>query len=128
MNMNEPPEPPEPREPPEGPARTAAPVARRDLGEFEARAADAAEFLKTLANKHRLMILCALVDGERSVGQLVERLGISQPNTSQHLLRLKSEGLISTRRDGATIYYRLANGQVAPMIQTLHGMFCPPAR
>ncbi len=96
-----------------------------DAAALDARAAEAAEFLKSLANKHRLMILCALVDGERSVGQLVGKLGISQPNTSQHLLRLKAEGLIATRRDGAVIYYRLANAQVRPMIETLYALFCP---
>jgi DNA-binding transcriptional ArsR family regulator len=96
-----------------------------DLAALERRAAEASEFLKLLANKHRLMILCTLLDGEQSVGQLVRRLGISQPSTSQHLLRLKAEGLIATRRDGAVIFYRLANGQVAPMIATLHGLFCP---
>lgn len=96
-----------------------------DAAALDTRAAEAAEFLKSLANKHRLMILCALVDGERSVSQLVAKLGISQPNTSQHLLRLKAEGLIATRRDGAVIYYRLANAQVRPMIETLYALFCP---
>ena len=78
----------------------------QDLAALESRAAEAAEFLKSLANKHRLMILCALVERECSVGELVDKLGISQPNTSQHLLRLKAEGLIAGRRSGSVIYYR----------------------
>jgi ArsR family transcriptional regulator len=96
-----------------------------DAASLDAQADAAAAFLKNLANKHRLMILCALLEGEHSVGDLVRRLGISQPNTSQHLLRLKAEGLIDTRRDGATIHYRLANAQVRPMIETLYALFCP---
>jgi DNA-binding transcriptional ArsR family regulator len=97
-----------------------------DLAALESRAAEASDFLKLLANKHRLMILCSLLDRERSVGELVRVLGISQPNTSQHLLRLKADGLIATRREGAAIYYRLADHrQVAPMIATLHRLFCP---
>ncbi len=99
----------------------------QDLAALESRAAEAAEFLKSLANKHRLMILCALVERECSVGELVDKLGISQPNTSQHLLRLKAEGLIAGRRSGSVIYYRLANAQVTPMIETLYALFCPSA-
>ncbi|WP_235830059.1 ArsR/SmtB family transcription factor [Algihabitans albus] len=95
---------------------------------LEDSAAEAAAFLKSFANKHRLMILCTLVEGERSVGDLGERLGISQPNTSQQLLRLKAEGLIDSRRDGPTVFYRLADDKVRPMIEALYELFCPKIR
>lgn len=95
-----------------------------DLGAMEGQARRAAEFLRSIASEHRLLILCALVEGERSVGELAELLGIAQPNASQHLFKLKSEGLVAARRSGQTIYYRLASKHVKPIIAHLHAMFC----
>jgi DNA-binding transcriptional ArsR family regulator len=95
-----------------------------DLGTMEGQARRAAEFLRSLANEHRLLILCALVEGERSVGELANLLGIAQPNASQHLFKLKAEGLVAARRDAQTIYYRLASRHVRPIIAHLHAMFC----
>jgi DNA-binding transcriptional ArsR family regulator len=92
-----------------------------DLGE---QAAEAATFLRTLANENRLMILCALAEGELSVGALADRLGITPPNASQHLFRLKSEGLVEARRDGQTVYYGIASPDVMTIIAELHRMFC----
>jgi len=108
--------------------RTAAPprMAAMDAAQLAARARQAADFLRSLANEHRLLILCALVEGERSVGELAARLGITQPNASQHLFKLKSEGVVATRRAGQTIYYRLASDRIAPLIMQLHAMFCRP--
>jgi ArsR family transcriptional regulator, virulence genes transcriptional regulator len=91
---------------------------------LEIRAERAAEFLKSIANKHRLMVLCVLLEGELSAGQLAERLETKQPNTSQHLFKLKAEGLVATRRDAQTIYYRLASDDVKPIIEHLKRMFC----
>ncbi len=107
---------------------TGAPLrlAGMDVAQLAAQARKAADFLRSLASENRLLILCALVEGERSVGELAERLGIAQPNASQHLFKLKSEGLVATRRAGQTIYYRLASDRVAPLIMQLHAMFCRP--
>lgn len=103
-------------------APAAAPVI--DAGRMAASAEQAAQFLRTLASKHRLMILCALADGECSVNTLAERLGIAQPNVSQHLFKLKAEGLVAARRDAQTIHYSLASDDVRPIIAHLYGMFC----
>jgi DNA-binding transcriptional ArsR family regulator len=80
--------------------------------------------LKALANRHRLMLLCSLVDGEASVGELTERLGLTQPNVSQHLAKMRVLGLVTTRRRGTTIFYRVADDGVAPIVTTLYRKFC----
>lgn len=103
--------------------RTSSAPAPRQLA---ARAREAAGFLRLLANPSRLMILCALAEGECSVGGLAERLGVAQPNVSQHLFRLRAEGLVATRREGQTIHYRLASARVAPLIGHLYDLFCRP--
>lgn len=89
-------------------------------------AARAAAFLKTLAHEGRLMILCHLGEGEKSVGQLEELLQIRQAAVSQMLARLRQERLVSTRRDGKTIYYSLQDGNVAQVIGLLYDLFCKP--
>lgn len=96
--------------------------------QFAAKAGEAAALLKTLAHETRLMVLCQLVDGEHSAGALQENSTLSQSALSQHLARLREEGLVSTRRDGQTIYYRLANRDVARVLDTLAGIYCPPKR
>ncbi|WGW05786.1 ArsR/SmtB family transcription factor [Tropicibacter oceani] len=89
-----------------------------------ANAQNAASFLKTLAHEGRLMILCHLGSGEKSVGELEELLGIRQAAVSQMLARLREEGLVQTRRDGKTIYYSLANENTSRVIGLLYEMFC----
>jgi len=85
----------------------------------------ATEFLKALAHEGRLMILCYLAAGEeRSVTELENFLGQRQAAVSQQLARLRFEGLVDTRRDGKTIYYRLADGRVRRMLEIVHEMFC----
>ncbi len=101
-----------------------AKAGRSDLAAMEKQARRAADFLRSISNEHRLMILCALIEGDCSVGELADKLGIAQPNVSQHLFRLKSEHLVSARRDGQTIHYRLASKHVQPIIAHLHAMFC----
>ena len=92
---------------------------------FEARAAGAAEFLKLLANERRLLVLCALAEhGDMSVGTLAERIGLSQSALSQHLARMRTEGLVTYRRDGLTIYYRIADDRAQKMLAHLHDLFC----
>ena len=87
-------------------------------------ASDAARLLRALANEKRLMLLCLLVEGERSVGELNARVDLSQSALSQHLAVLREDGLVSTRREAQTIYYALAPGPAHRIIETLHGIYC----
>jgi ArsR family transcriptional regulator len=99
----------------------------RDEAEFErmmANAQRATEFLKALAHEGRLMILCHLASGERSVTELEHLLAQRQAAVSQQLARLRLEGLVDTRRDGKAIYYRLADGQTRKMLELVYEMFC----
>lgn len=89
------------------------------------RSATLAEaLLKALANRHRLMILCQLVEGERSVGELVTLLGMPWPGVSQHLSLLRKDGLVSTRREGQTIWYAIASDPARQLIATLYRIYC----
>ncbi|WP_164661963.1 helix-turn-helix transcriptional regulator [Tropicibacter sp. Alg240-R139] len=89
-----------------------------------ASASQAAAYLKTLAHEGRLMILCHLGTGERSVGELEELLQMRQAAVSQMLARLRDEGLVTTRRDGKTIYYSLLDHKTEQVIGLLHSLFC----
>lgn len=88
------------------------------------KAAEAESFLKALANRHRLMVLCELHKGELSVTKLQEAIGLSQSSLSQHLARLRQDRLVKTRRASQTIYYSLANDNVSRIIGILYEMFC----
>ncbi len=92
--------------------------------DLSASAAEAAEFLRLMANENRLAILCALAEGPRSVGELADLLGVSQPNVSQHLAKLKSLQLVSARREGTSIRYSLASKDAAAIIAILHRRYC----
>jgi DNA-binding transcriptional ArsR family regulator len=87
-------------------------------------AREASEFLKALAHESRLMILCNLLDGEKSVGELETHLSLRQSTASQQLARLRLEGLVSARRDGKTIYYSIADQKVRSVIGVLYTTFC----
>lgn len=89
------------------------------------QSSQAAVFLKALSNENRLMILCHLLDQELSVTALNEKLPLSQSALSQHLAILRKDGLVSTRRESQTIYYRIGDAKVKELIQTLHRLFCP---
>lgn len=91
---------------------------------MRAHAADAAQLLRALANDKRLMLLCLLVEGERSVGELNARVDLSQSALSQHLAVLRNDGLVTTRREAQTIYYTLTKGPAQRIIETLHGIYC----
>ena len=93
-------------------------------GDMTAQAQDAAAFLKALAHEGRLMILCHLSTGEKSVGELEALLQSRQAAVSQQLARLRMEGLVTCRRDGKTIYYSLADEKSARLIHLLYDMFC----
>lgn len=89
-------------------------------------AAEAEELLKALANRHRLMILCQLVDRERSVGELAELLELRDSTVSQHLALLRKDGLVSTRRDGQTIWYAISSEPAAKLLEIIYQIFCTP--
>ncbi len=94
---------------------------------MQANADEAARLLKMLANGQRLRVLCLLIGGELSVGQINERIDLSQSALSQHLARLREEGLVETRRESQTIYYRLNSGPAQRVISSLHDIYCVPA-
>ena len=95
-----------------------------DVDAMKASAEDACALLKALANPHRLMIVCVLIDGERSVGALAQMLGVRETLASQHLGLLRRDGVVAARRDGQTIYYDLRGGQARALIETLSRLFC----
>ncbi len=95
-----------------------------DPEEMVAHAGEAARLLKTLGNEYRLMILCALSEGEASVGALNERVPLSQSALSQHLAVLREDGLVSTRREAQTIHYSAADGPALEVIRVLHRLYC----
>jgi DNA-binding transcriptional ArsR family regulator len=100
------------------PARPAEPERMID------KARRAADFLKALAHENRLMILCILSQGERSVSELEEMLSLRQPTVSQQLARLRADGLVTTRRDGKTIHYSLASEEARVVVGAVYEMFC----
>lgn len=91
---------------------------------MRANAGAASQLLKALGNEKRLMILCLLVDGARSVSELNGQLDLSQSALSQHLAVLREEGLVQTRRDGQSIVYSLPPGPAQRILETLHGIYC----
>lgn len=102
-------------------------LSRFDVGLFEASATQAAKLLRALANERRLMILCQLAEGERSVGQIQPLVGLSQSALSQHLAVLRDEGIVAARREATTVWYRIADPAALKVVGTLAEIFCPPA-
>jgi DNA-binding transcriptional ArsR family regulator len=95
-----------------------------DIDMLQSNAHEASEFLKALSHEVRLLILCFLIEGEKSVGEIEKMLKLRQPAVSQQLARLRADGLVETRRDGKNIYYSLARTEVRDVIQVLHDSFC----
>lgn len=93
---------------------------------MQAHAAEAAQLLKALGNEQRLMILCHLLDGPLSVGELNQRVALSQSALSQHLALLRELALVSTRREAQTIYYSLPDGPVVRVMALMQEIYCPP--
>ena len=87
---------------------------------------EASEFLKALSNQHRLLILCQLIEGEKSVGELAGFLGIRDSTVSQHLALLRRERIIAGRRDGQTIWYRIESGPARAVMEVLYRTYCSP--
>ena len=99
-----------------------------DSENMTAAADQAADLLKSLANRHRLLIVCQLIDKERSVGELTAFLGIRDSTVSQHLAVLRREGIVSARRDGQTIWYSIGSAAARSVVQSLYRSFCAPAQ
>src|SRR5215207_2663411 len=97
----------------------------RDLVAFTANAAEVAGLLRALANERRLMILCKLVEwGEANVNSLAEIVGLSQSALSQHLAKMREEGLVTYRRESQTLWYRIADPRIEELLATLHKLYC----
>jgi len=97
-----------------------------DLVQMAEAAGRASSLMKTLGHKDRLMILCHLAGGEKSVGEIAGLLAISQSPLSQHLSRMRKEGLVDTRREAQTIYYSLKSGEASRIVEVLYELFCAP--
>ena len=103
------------------------PKAPRDLAAFTANAEHVADILRALANERRLMILCKLVEwGEATVGTLVEAVGLSQSALSQHLAKMREEGIVVFRRESQTLWYRIADPRTETLLGHLQQLYCPP--
>ncbi|MDH1334653.1 metalloregulator ArsR/SmtB family transcription factor [Comamonas thiooxydans] len=97
-----------------------------DLHAVRAHAGEAVAMLKLLGNEDRLLLLCQLSLQERTVGELEQLTGVSQPTLSQQLGILRREGLVTTRREGKFIWYQLADARALQLMQTLYQLFCQP--
>jgi ArsR family transcriptional regulator, virulence genes transcriptional regulator len=95
-----------------------------DTGAMRRHAASAAKLIRALSNRHRLLVLCVLSEGELSVGDLNSQVRLSQSALSQHLAVLRREGLVSTRRSAQTIYYKVAPGVAMEVVHLLHDHYC----
>jgi ArsR family transcriptional regulator, virulence genes transcriptional regulator len=96
---------------------------------FRVRASEVADVLRALSNERRLMILCKLVEwGEANVNALAEAVGLSQSALSQHLAKMRNEGLVTFRRDSQTLWYRIADSRIEQLFATLHKLYCKPAK
>lgn len=95
--------------------------------ELKRNATRAAELLKAMSNPYRLMVLCSLAEGERSVGELERVVGLSQSALSQHLARLRREKIVVARRSGQTVFYSLSGREATAVLETLYRVYCEPS-
>ena len=86
----------------------------------------AAELMRSLSHPQRLLALCALGGDEKTVAELRQELGIEQVPMSQQLMRLRADGLVASRREGTTVFYRITSPEVLRVVEALHAAFCPP--
>jgi DNA-binding transcriptional ArsR family regulator len=98
--------------------------AQIDPRKMASAAQKASDLMKTLGHKDRLMVLCHLTSGEKSVGELAGLLDIPQSPLSQHLARMRKESLVSTRREAQTIYYSIASGDAERFVSLMHELYC----
>lgn len=97
-----------------------------EFAQFAGQATKAVAVLRSFAHEGRLLVLCYLAEaGELSVGELVDQIGLSQSALSQHLAKLRAEGLVATRKIAQTVYYRVADPRVLTLLATLHDLYCP---
>ncbi len=94
------------------------------IKDLQENAESAADLLAVMSNKHRLMILCRLVEGEAQAGALADLSGLSQSALSQHLAKLRDAGIVATRRDAQMIYYRLSSPEAETLLTTLYKIYC----
>lgn len=100
-------------------------LAPPDIAAFEANATKVADILRTLANERRLMILCKLIEwGEANVNSLAEAVGLSQSSLSQHLAKMREESIVAFRREGQTLWYRIADPRVEDLLSTIYKLYC----
>ena len=100
-------------------------TSRIDARALESKAEEVADVLRTLANDRRLLILCRLVEeGEATVGALAKDAGLSQSALSQHLARMRDEGIVTFRREAQTIWYRIADRRIGTLLSTLYRLYC----
>jgi DNA-binding transcriptional ArsR family regulator len=99
---------------------------KQELIALEAKAEEASRLLAAMGNPKRLMVLCNMLDGEKSVGELADIAGLSSAALSQHLGKMRALSLVKTRREGQTIYYSLASREVRAVLETLYRLFCAP--
>lgn len=101
-------------------------VVAHSAADFTRQAGEAVALLKALSNESRLLVLCHLAEsGELSVGELVERVGLSQSALSQHLAKLREERLVATRKEAQTVFYRVCDPKADQLLTLLHDLFCP---
>ncbi len=99
-----------------------------DVGTLMEQARKAGDLMRALSHESRLLILCILVEGEKSVSELEEIMNMPQAAVSQQLARLRFDRLVTARREGRMIYYSIANEEVAQLVEMLYEFFCKPAR
>jgi DNA-binding transcriptional ArsR family regulator len=99
-----------------------------NIHDLEDKADEAAELLGLMSSPHRLRILCLLIEGEMSVGGLAETAKLRQTAVSQHLALLRAHKIVSTRREGTTVFYSIEHGGAEAVIQTLHKVYCQPVK
>lgn len=103
-------------------------LSARELKVMQANSGAAVEVLRALSNEARLLVLCRLCQGEMSVGALNASVTLSQSALSQHLAKLRADGLVATRREGQTIHYRIADKRIGKLVSALHDTFCKPEK
>ncbi len=99
-----------------------------NIQDLEYKADEAAEFLGLMSSPHRLRILCLLIEGEMSVGELAETTKMRQATVSQHLALLRAHKIVATRREGTTVFYSIEHPGAEAIIETLHRVYCQPAK
>lgn len=102
-----------------------SPASPSPLDDMQVHASQAASLLKALANENRLMIMCTLLNGELSVGELNAKVPLSQSALSQHLASLRDAGLVSTRKAAQTVYYQVCGDEARKIIAVLQSIYCP---